>query len=109
MLKPKERALAELMCCEPSLKVIEYAQKCGISEKTVYLYKNKPEFQQFLDELCKKKFKSMESLALKKLREEVDSNNFKAIQYVLDSLGYKAKEEQEVSMDVSIEIDYGED
>lgn len=109
MLKPKEKALAELMCCEPSLRNIDYAQRCKISEKSVYVYKNKPEFQQYLDELCKKKFKSMESLALKKLKEEVEDNNFKAIQYVLDGLGYKAKEEQEVSMDVNIEIDYGED
>lgn len=107
MLKPKEKALAELMCCEPSLKIAEYAAKCKISEKSVYTYKNKPEFQQYLDELCKKKFKAMESLALKKLKEEVEGNNFKAIQYVLDGLGYKATEVQDVTMDVSLEIDYG--
>lgn len=109
MLKSKEKQLAELMCLEPSLRNVDYAQRCGISEKSVYVYKAKPEFQEYLSELCNKRFKSMEALAISKLKEEIEDNNFKAIQYLLDGLGYKAKEQQEVQMDARIEIDYGED
>lgn len=50
----------------------------------------------------------MESLAIKKLNEEIHKNNFKAISYLLDGLGYKAKEQQEIQMDAKIEVDYGE-
>lgn len=109
MLKPKEKKLAELMCCEPSLRNIDYAERCGISEKSVYVYKAKPEFQEYLSQLCKERFRAMEALAIRKLNEEINNNNFKAIQYLLDGLGYKAKEQQEIQMEAKIEIDYGED
>ena len=108
MLKPKEKQLAELMCCEPHLRNIDYAERCKISEKSVYVYKRNPEFQEYLSELCKERFRAMEALAIKKLKEEVESNNFKAIQYLLDGLGYKAKEQQEIQMEAKIEVDYGE-
>lgn len=107
MLKPKEKKLAELMCVKPSLRNIDYAKECGISEKSVYVYKAKPEFQEYLSQLCKERFKNMEALAIKKLQEEINNNNFKAIQYCLDGLGYKPKEQQEVQMEAKIEIDYG--
>lgn len=109
MLKPKEKQLAEIMCAEPSLRNVDYAERCGIGEKTVYTYKAKPEFQEYLSALCKERFKAMEALAIMKLKEEVESNNFKAIQYVLDGLGYKPKNQQEIQMDARIEIDYGEE
>ena len=108
MLKPKEKKLAELMCCEPSLRNVDYAERVGISEKSVYVYKNKPEFQEYLSQLCKERFRAMESLAIHKLNEEIKKNNFKAIQYLLDGLGYKAKEQQEVQMEARIEVDYGD-
>ena len=108
MLKPKEKKLAELMCCEPSLRNIDYAAKCGISEKSVYVYKAKPEFQEYLSQLCRERFRAMEALAIKKLNEEIKNNNFKAIQYLLDGLGYNAKDQQEIQMEARIEVDYGE-
>lgn len=109
MLKPKEKMLAELMCAEPSLMFKDYAEIIGVCEKTVYTYRQKPEFQEYLKKLCEKRFADMERLALSKLKEEVENNNFKAIQYVLDGNGYKAKEEHEMKMDAKIEVDYGED
>lgn len=108
MLKPKEKKLAELMCCEPSLRNIDYAERCGISEKSVYVYKAKPEFQDYLSQLCKERFKSMEKLAVHKLNEQVNKGNWKAIQYILDNTGYRMPEQQEIQMDASIMIDYGE-
>ena len=60
------------------------------------------------NKIIKERFRSMEALAIKKLKEEIDSNNFKAIQYLLDGLGYKAKEQQEIQMEAKIEVDYGE-
>lgn len=108
MLKSKEKKLAELMCCEPSLRNIDYAERCGISEKSVYVYKAKPEFQEYLSELCKERFKQMERLAVHKLMEHINNGNWKAVQYVLDNTGYKMPEQQEVQMDATITIDYGD-
>ena len=50
----------------------------------------------------------MEKLAVYKLNEQINNNNWKAIQYVLDNTGYKMPEQQEVQMDARIEVDYGE-
>lgn len=108
MLKPKEKQLAELMASEPSLRNVDYAARCKISEKTVYVYKRKPEFQEYLSALCKERFKDMEKLAVQKLSEQVERGNWKAVQYVLDNTGYKMPEQQEVQMDARIEVDYGE-
>ena len=108
MLKPKERQLAELMCCEPSLRNVDYADRCGISEKSVYVYKAKPEFQEYLSELCKQRFRDMEKLAVYKLNQQIDKGNWKAIQYVLDNTGYKMPEQQEIQMDANLVIDYGD-
>lgn len=108
MLKPKEKQLAEIMASEPSLSNAQYAERIKVSEKTVYVYKRKPEFQEYLSALCKERFKDMEKLAVKKLGEQIKNNNWKAIQYVLDNTGYKMPEQQEVQMDAKIEVDYGE-
>lgn len=108
MLKPKEKQLAELMASEPSLRNVDYAARCKISEKTVYVYKRKPEFQEYLSALCKERFKDMEKLAVQKLSEQIERGNWKAVQYVLDNTGYKMPEQQEVQMDARIEVDYGE-
>ena len=109
VLKSKEKKLAELMCLYPSMRNIDYAKECGISEKSLYVYKAKPEFQEYLSKLCKQRFRSMEALAINKLNEEINNNNFKAIQYLLDSMGYKAPEQQEVYMNANITIDYGDE
>ena len=108
MLKPKEKQLAELMASEPSLRNVEYAERCKISEKSVYVYKRKPEFQEYLSDLCKERFKDMEKVAIKKLAEQVDKGNWKAVQYVLDNSGYKMPEQQEIQMDANVVIDYGD-
>ena len=36
------------------------------------------------------------------------NNQQKAIEYILDYVGYKPKEQQEVQMDAKIEVDYGD-
>ena len=102
MLKPKERQLAEIMASEPSLSNAQYAERINVSEKTVYVYKRKPEFNEYLSALCKERFADMEKLAVQKLKEQVKNNNWKAIQYVLDNTGYKMPEQQEIQMSTEI-------
>lgn len=96
MLKPKQRAIAEIMVLEPDLRNEDYAAKVGINPKTLYAWKKDPEFNDYLHELCKEKFKNMERLALKKLKENIKKGNQKAIEYVLDGTGFKAAQELDI-------------
>ncbi len=107
-LKPKQRKLAELMVLKPELTNEQYADEIGINPCTVYAWKKTNEFQEYLHECCQEEFKSLEKLALRKLKENCNKNNQKAIEYVLDYLGYKAAEKVEADLNASIEIDYGE-
>ena len=75
----------------------EYARRIGINPKTLYEWKKKEEFNDYIHDLCRKKFASMERLALKELKEQVENGNWKAIEYVLNGVGYKATEKLEVT------------
>ena len=108
-LKPKQKLLAELMVAKPELTNEEYAKEIGIDPKTLYVWKKKSEFQDYINELCKNKFSDLQTLAIEKLKENVAAKNQKAIEYALDYLGYKAttKVEADVSgnMDININIE----
>ena len=108
MLTSKQMAFAEYLCANPHIGVEQAAADCGIGTKTGYVYRHNPEFQAFLEKLCREKFKALEALAIEKLKENVEDNQEKAIEYVLNGLGYKPEEKQEVSLDANITIDYGE-
>lgn len=106
MLKPKARALAELMVLEPKLTNLQYAEKIGIDPKTVYKWKKTEEFKAYIDELCKEKFKDLEKLAIAKLGEAIARGNVQAITYTLNSLGYAAptKVEADIGGEMNINI-----
>lgn len=106
-LKPKQKALAELMVLKPELTNVEYAKEIGIDPKTLYKWKKTVEFQDYMHQCCQEKFKDLEQLALTKLKENIAKGNQKAIEYSLDYLGYKAdtKIKAEVSDNVTIVIE----
>ena len=106
-LNIKQKALAELMILKPELTNVEYAKEICIDPKTLYKWKKTDEFQAYMSELCKDKFKDLEKLAIDKLRDNIGKGNQKAIEYALDYLGYKAtqKAEVELSNDINISIE----
>lgn len=106
-LKPKQKALAELMVYNPNLTNVEYAHEIGIDPKTLYKWKKTVEFQDYVHELCQEKFKSLEKLAIEKLKENISKGNQKAIEYALDYTGYKAdtKITADVKNDITITIE----
>lgn len=106
MLKPKQRQVIEIMVLEPDLRNEDYAERVGINPKTLYVWKKQEEFNDELHRVCKEKFKDLEKKALRKLEEQVDKGNMKAITYVLDGTGYKAPEQIEVTdKTINIHID----
>lgn len=108
-LTAKQKLLAETMVLEPELTNVEYAEKVNIDPKTLYKWKKTEEFQNYLHECCKAEFKSMEKLAMRKLKDNINKGNQKAIEYVLDYLDYKSAEKVEADLNATIEIDYGDD
>lgn len=108
MLKPRQKALAQLMVAEPQLTKAQLAERIGCAESSIYNWQQLSEFREYEHELCEKKFRSLEKIAIQKLMENITNGNQKAIQYALDYVGYKATEQQEIQMDAKIEVDYGE-
>ncbi len=105
MLKVKQKKLAELMVAEPELTNEKYAERIGINPATIYSWKKNKEFTDYVHTLCQERFKDIEKLAIQKLKEQVAKGNWKAIQYVLDSLGYKPEEKVDIrSSDINISI-----
>lgn len=96
MLKPRQKQLAELMVAEPNLSNEKYAERIGIDPTTLYRWKRNDEFNDYVHTLCQTRFKDMEKLAMQKLREHVENGNWKACQYVLDSLGYLPEQKIDV-------------
>lgn len=104
-LTTKQRKLAELMVSEPNLSNEKYAKQIGIDPSTIYRWKKSDEFNEYVSALCHDRFKDLERLAIRKLREQVENGSWKAIQYVLDSLGYAPKQEIDIkSTDINISI-----
>lgn len=108
MLKPRQTKLAELMATQPELSNEKYAELVGCHVSTIYEWKKDDEFLRYYHKLCEKRFRNFESLAVQKLMENANKGNQKAIEYLLNYLGYKPTEQSEVQMDANITIDYGE-
>ena len=106
-LKPKQMRLAELMAAEPELTNEEYAERIGVNPSTVYAYKKLEEFQDYLHECCVKEFKAAEKLAIRRLIENADSGNQRAIEYLLNYLNYQpaTKIEANVATDINITVE----
>ena len=103
-LSARQKELADLMVLEPHLTNVEYANRIGIDPKTLYKWKKTEEFQEYLHSCCQLKFRSLEKLAISKLRENIMDGNQKAIEYVLDYAGYKPAQKAEVDLHSDIEI-----
>ena len=108
MLTQKQMNMAQIWVDNPNISMEELKDRAGVSQKTCYMYRQNEEFQEYVHQLCAQKFKDMEKVAMKKLSEEVDNNNWKAIEYVLNGLGYKGKDEMDIDLRANITIDYGE-
>lgn len=110
MLKPRQIRLAELMVAEPQLTNEELADKVGCNVSTVYTWKKNKEFIGYYHTLCEKRFRSYEALAIRKLMENANKGNQKAIEYLLNYIGYKPKDEIDISSgDINITIGDADD
>lgn len=101
-LKTKEKELLELMLAYPMLPDTKLAEMMGLNNKTVGVWRKKPEFQEELRKRLQEQWKDAERLAQKKMIELANEGCFQANKYILDSLGYAPA--QHIVADVSTDI-----
>lgn len=108
-LTTKMKLCAEILVNDPEKPLGEIAQELGVDPSTLWRWRKREDYKAYEHELCHERFMDLEKLAIQKLKENAINNNQKAIEYLLDYIGYKPKDQQEIQMDAKIEIDYGED
>ena len=107
MLKPKQLQAIDLMVFEPQMSYAQIAEAVGVNKKTFWQWRQNSEFMEHYHKICESNFRKLESLAIAKLEENTRKGNQKAIEYILDYVGYKAvqKVEADLNTDIVINID----
>lgn len=107
MLKPKQLQAIDYMVFEPQMSYAQIAEAVGVNKKTFWQWRQSNEFMEHYHKICESNFRKLESLAIAKLEENTRKGNQKAIEYILDYMGYKAvqKVEADINTDIVINID----
>lgn len=106
-LTSKMMKVAEYSVANPEKTQDELAKFIGVDPSTVWRWTQDEKYQAYVHELCIRRFNGLEKLALLKLKENANNNNQKAIEYILDYMGYKSVDKVELdgSVDISVNID----
>lgn len=110
-LKTKEKELLEAMLAHPMMPDTKLAELLGLNNKTVGVWRKKPEFQEELKKRLAEQWKDAERLAQRKMIELANDGNFNANKYILDSLGYAPAQriEADVKQDIIISVGFEEE
>ena len=104
-LNRKQKLAAEIAASEPMTSGAEIARRVEVDVNTFYRWKKNQEWVDYLHELCQERFKDIEKIAVEKLKENAIKGNQKAIEYVLNYLGYQPEQKLDIrSGDISINI-----
>lgn len=95
---------AEILVAEPETQINDIAKELGVDPSTVWRWRQREDYKAYEHELCHARFMDLEKLAIQKLKENASNNNQKAIEYLLNYIGYKPKEQIEIS-DTTINIE----
>jgi transposase-like protein len=108
MLKKNQLAAIQLIIYsdKPDCAI---AEEVGVNPSTLWRWKQTEEFQQKLEEENRRKFKDLQTQALKAMENLIKNGSFQAAKYILDGNNYAPTEKHEMQLDAKIEVDYGED
>lgn len=93
----RKARLIEIWLSNPMASYEEICRQAGCSNDTFLRYRKDEEFMKEYSRRCKERFSSLEAKAVAKLEEQIDNDNFAAIKYALDGLGYKPDDNLNVS------------
>lgn len=99
----------EVWLANPIARFEDIAAAAGISDKTFWRYRQDADFMAEYHEQLKKRFSSLEGKAVAQLENKLDDGDWRAIQYTLDGLGYKATDKVEMDNKTIISINVGDD
>lgn len=104
-LTSKMKKCAEILVNEPEKPIEEVAKELEVHRATVWKWRQRQDYKDYEHELCHARFLDLEKLAIQKLKENATKGNQKAIEYLLDYIGYKASEKIDVrSGEININI-----
>lgn len=104
-LTTKMKRCAEILVAEPEKPLGDVAQELGVDPSTLWRWRQRDDYKEYEHDLCMTRFRDLEKIAIQKLKENATNNNQKAIEYILDYIGYKASEKLDVrSGDITINI-----
>lgn len=101
-LKAREIQLIDAMIANPMMPDTQLAKLLNINNKTVGVWRKKPEFQEELKKRLEEKWKNAERLAVDQMIKIASEGNFQANKYILDSLGYAPT--QKIEADINNEV-----
>lgn len=96
----------EVWLANPLGRFEDIAAAAGVSDKTFWRYRQDPDFMAEYHEQQKKRFSSLEGKAIAQLENKLNDGEWKAIQYTLDGLGYKATEKIEADVATSYTVGF---
>ena len=108
-LTSKMKMCAEILVNDPEKKIQDVASELGVDRKTIWKWRQREDYKEYEHELCHARFMDLEKLAIQKLKENATKGNQKAIEYLLDYIGYKSTEKIETKVTgvqtISVTID----
>ena len=103
-LNNKQLKAIELLVYSPYKTLKMIAQEVGISDMTLYRWREEnEEFKATLEDAIKKRWKAAEAMAVNTMINLSSEGNYAATKYLLDNLGYAAT--QKIDANVSGDID----
>ena len=108
MLKKKQYEAIQLLVYKEMSKSEVY-KSLNISDSTLWRWLRDEEFNAELEKENRRKFKSLQTKALKTMEALMEQGHFQAAKYILDGNYYAPTEKHEVDMTANITVDYGDD
>ena len=109
-LTPKQKHALELLTCGQGLKYKEICEIVGINPKTLWDWRNEPEFTHFQDELTRlnnERWFATVDAAREAAFRLVQCDNAKMVEFILKNEGYNptTKVEADVNTNITINIE----
>lgn len=109
-LNPKQKKALELLTCGLGLTFKDIAEQVGVDEKTLWRWRNSPDFAHFQAELARLneiRWQAAEDAAREGAISLCREGNQKMIEFVLKNIGYNPtnKVEADVKTDIVINLD----
>lgn len=108
MLKKKQYEAIQLLVYKEMSKTEVY-KTLNISDSTLWRWMRDEEFNAELENENRRKFKNLQTKALKTMEALMEQGHFQAAKYILDGNYYAPTEKHEVDMTANITVDYGDD